>query len=81
MNSDLRKVVLIKDYPIRHDMVIETGAAIWMSENRALQLARKGFLEVKGDAKKATKKALKDARIKKEDTPAVTEIKIEDNGS
>ena len=67
--SELRKVVLIKDYPVRHDMIIETGSAIHISENRALQLARNGFLEFKGSGKKQNQEQTKAGRVKKEIEP------------
>lgn len=67
--SDLRKVVLIKDYSVRHDIIIETGSVMQISENRAIQLARHGFLEFEGDPKKEARKQTKAGRARKENEP------------
>ena len=74
--SELRKVVLMKDYPVRHDIIIETGSAIHIGEQRILQLKKGGFVEEEADKKKA-KEALKNARVKIEEKPQTVIHKIE----
>ncbi len=76
--SDLRKVVLKKDYAIRHDIIIETGSVIHMGEYKALQLKRNGFLDFEGDSKKIEKEQTTKGRKKVENAPQIVEHVIKD---
>jgi len=40
-------IKLIKDYPIRHDIIVKKGAFIEVSEKRAEQLLKGGFWKKK----------------------------------
>ena len=49
----MKEYKLLKDYPIRHDIVMKSGGVIAISDYRAVQLIAAGFIEGKVDAKKA----------------------------
>lgn len=64
----MERVKLLKDYPIRADIIIETGSYMHIGESRAVQLANGGFIESELDEEAVKAKQKKKAnRINKED--------------
>lgn len=48
----MEKVMLLKDYSIRHDIIMLKGSELMMSKNRKEQLAENGFVEGKKKKKR-----------------------------
>lgn len=58
--SKLSKIELIKDYAIRHDIVIEKGSTIHVGPHRAAQLIKGGYVKDNSKPKQAKKEESKD---------------------
>ena len=74
--SDLKKIILVKDYPIRHDIIIKSGSEIEVGPNRELQLIQAGFAEGDIDPEVIETHKAKANRKQKEDKPQIVEHKI-----
>lgn len=76
-------VKLLKDYPIREDIVISKGSEITIGEYRAIQLAKRGFIKnVVADHKKVQdEQKASSGRQQKEEKPqeVIHKIEVDDN--